>query len=393
MVRASRWWVPSLDGLPRPFWVLFAGTLLNRMGGFVVMFLAIYLTDARGLTAARAGFIISAYGLGAVAAGPIGGTVSDRIGRRATLVTSLIAGGICMMLFGRVTGAALIAMAVLTGLLYEMYRPVVSATIADVVGPDDRARAYSLNYWAVNLGASIAPLLGSAIAARSYFLMFAIDGLTTAAYGVMLLLALPETRPLEPHGDGPSHPFPILRDRPFLLLCLLTFGLHLVFFQFFVGLPVDLRAHGVSTRQYGALVAINPILVVLFQIPAGELIAGRSRTRVLALASLLVGLGFGFMALPGSRLAYVAGIVLFTSGEILFAPASVAVVADMAPPSMRGRYQGAFALAYTTAFAAAPALGGLVMTAAGGVWLWISCLLTGALVAAAFLMMRPIRAQ
>jgi hypothetical protein len=59
----------------------------------------------------------------------------------------------------------------------------------------------------------------------------------------------------------------ILRDRPFLVFCLLTFGIHLVFFQFFVGLPVDMRAHGVSTSAYGALVAINPILVVLLQIP------------------------------------------------------------------------------------------------------------------------------
>jgi MFS family permease len=165
----------------------------------------------------------------------------------------------------------------------------------------------------------------------------------------------------------------------------LTFGLHVVFFQFFVGLPVELRAHGISMREYGALIAINPVLVVLLQIPAGELIASRRRANVLALASLLLGIGFGCMAWSGSMPAYVTGIVLFTLGEILFAPASVAVVADMAPPELRGRYQGVFALSFTAAFAAAPALGGYVMTAAGSFWLWMGCLAMGGLVALGFL--------
>ena len=38
------------SGLPRAFWILFAGTLINRTGGFVLIFLAIYLTEARGFS-------------------------------------------------------------------------------------------------------------------------------------------------------------------------------------------------------------------------------------------------------------------------------------------------------------------------------------------------------
>ena len=95
--------VPDFRGLPRPFWVLFAGTLVNRVGGFVLVFLAIYLTEVRGLTPTQAGAIISAYGLGAIGGGPLGGALSDRIGRRPTLVGSLIAGGASMLVLGLVT--------------------------------------------------------------------------------------------------------------------------------------------------------------------------------------------------------------------------------------------------------------------------------------------------
>ena len=149
----ARHLVPDFRGLPYAFWVLFAGTLVNRVGGFVLIFLAIYLTEVRGLTPTQAGAIISAYGLGAIVGGPLGGALSDRIGRRPTLVASLIAGGASMLVLGLVSRTlSLTIVAAATGLLYEMYRPVVSATVADVVSDADRPRAYGLIYWAVNVG-------------------------------------------------------------------------------------------------------------------------------------------------------------------------------------------------------------------------------------------------
>jgi MFS family permease len=197
--------LPDFRGLPRAFWVLFAGTLVNRVGGFVLIFLAIYLTEVRGLSAAQAGTVISAYGLGAIAGAPLGGAWSDRIGRRPTLAASLVLGGASMFALGLVTRApAIIAVAAVTGLLYEMYRPVVSATIADVVRADDRPRAYSLIYWAVNLGGSIGPLLGGLLAAASYRALFAIDALTSVLYGLVVWIALPETRPWSPGASAHS---------------------------------------------------------------------------------------------------------------------------------------------------------------------------------------------
>jgi MFS family permease len=385
--------MPDFRGLPRPFWVLFAGTLVNRVGGFVLVFLAIYLTEVRGLTPAQAGAIISAYGLGAIGGGPLGGALSDRIGRRPTLVASLIGGGASMLVLGFVTGTTTIVVAATaTGLLYEMYRPVVSATVADVVRADDRPRAYGLLYWAVNLGASVAPLLGGLVAARSYCALFAADAATTAMYGVIVWAALPETRPaVSLQSDAARGAVrAILRDRVFLTVCLLTLASCIVFFQSFVGLPIDVRAHGISAAGFGALIALNGVLIVLLQPFAGDLIRGRSRPSVLAVASLLLGCGFGMNAWVGSVPGYAASIAVWTFGEILFAPAASSLVADLAPPDLRGRYQGAFAMAFTGAFAAAPAVGGYVIAHAGARWLWTGCLATGLAVAAGFFMLRRV---
>jgi MFS family permease len=106
---------------------------------------------------------------------------------------------------------------------------------------------------------------------------------------------------------------------------------------------------------------------------------------VLAVASLLLGVGFGMNAWIGSAPGYAVSIAVWTLGEILFAPAATSLVADLAPANMRGGYQGAFAMAFTSAFAAAPAVGGYVIAHAGARWLWIGCLATGVAVSAGFL--------
>jgi MFS family permease len=386
--RAARLF-PDFRGLPRAFWVLFAGTLVNRVCGFVLTFLAIYLTDERGLSAAQAGAVMSAYGLGAIGGGPVGGVVSDRIGRRPALILSLVGGGASMLTLGFVTRmASIVGAAALTGFLYEMYRPIVSATIADAVNPDDRPRAYNLNYWAVNIGASIAPLIGGYLAVRSYRVLFAADAATAALYGAIVWAALPETAAVEgSHQERRGSFASVFSDGVFLILCALTLVAFIVFFQSFTGLPMDLRARGVSPRLFGVLIAFNGVLIVLLQPIAGELVRDRSRPLTLAVASMLIGVGFGMNAFVTSVAGYVASVTMWTLGEILFAPGSVAFVADLAPDHMRGTYQGIFAFAFTAAFAAAPVVGGSIIAAAGARTLWISCLATSVAVAVGFVIL------
>ena len=104
---------PTTGGLPEPFWWLLLGMLVTRLGTFVVPYLAIYLTTARGATAAQAGTIASLWGVGAIASGPVGGTLADRLGRRATMLGALAAAGAWTVAVGFVEGLGAIGAAVL----------------------------------------------------------------------------------------------------------------------------------------------------------------------------------------------------------------------------------------------------------------------------------------
>jgi MFS family permease len=384
-----------LRGLPRAFWVLFAGTLVNRTGGFVLVFLAIYLTEEHGLTVPQAGAVLSLYGLAAITGGPIGGALADRIGRRPTLVASLVAGGTSMLVLGLAPNTTTVVFAAAAaGLLYEMYRPVVSAAVTDLIEPEHRPRAFGLIYWAINLGAAIAPAVGGWIAARSYRLLFAADAATTIAFGIIVWLALPETRPAAAATQHEGGMRVVLRDRAFLILCALTLLFTIVFFQAFGGLQIDLRAHGFSTTTIGWLFAINGALIIVVQPLITGFAAKQPRTRLLAVGSLVVGAGYAMNAWAAdSTWLRALSLVVWTLGEIIFVPGSWTLAADMAPPALRGRYQGVFSVAYTGGFAAAPAVGGTVIGFAGAWWLWIGCGIAGAAVAAGFAIFERVTAR
>ena len=129
---------------------------------------------------------------------------------------------------------------------------------------------------------------------------------------------------------------------------------------------------------------------MLLQPRVAEVIRDRSRPSVLSVASLLLAVGFGMNAWIGSMPTYAVSVTVWTMGEILFAPAATSLVADLAPADLRGRYQGTFAMAFSSAFATAPAVGGYVLAHAGARWLWIDCLVMGLAVAVGFLMLKRV---
>jgi len=199
------------------------------------------------------------------------------------------------------------------------------------------------------------------------------------AFGVLVYVAIPETRPGRARGIADVRslvsdlavPF---RDPLLVVFLLLCLGTTLAFGQAGSTLPLVMRAHGISPAGYGALIAINGLLIVGLQLPAVEMIRSVPRSRVMAVASLLVGIGFACNAHAKGVAVYALGIVIWTLGEILQMPVSSSVVVDLAPPAFRGGYQGAFGLLFAASQTIAPLTGGFVLQHLGGTWLWYGCL-------------------
>lgn len=372
----------TLLRLPRSFWLLWAGALVNRIGTFVLPFLSLWLTSTKGYTPERAGLVASLLGLGALCAAPSGGLLADRIGRRAVMAGALGLGATSLLALGTAQAEwAVAGSAFLFGFLNEQYRPALSAAVADLVPPQERLRAYGFVYWAANLGFAISLPLGGWLAGHGYRLLFAVDAGTSLAFAVAILLLVPETRPPRDASRPAAHPLAPLADGPFVLFCACSLGIAAVFHQCFLSLPLAMRAHGLTDGQFGMLLSLNGVVIVLCQPLVAGLIERFPRPRVLAVSAVWVGAGMGLTAFARGPLGYGATIVFWTLGEILLSGAGPAVVADRAPPDARGSYQGLFQMAW----GAAAFLGPLVGGAAYGRWgegaVWAGCAGVGLVVA------------
>lgn len=380
-----------VTGLPPTFWFVWTGTLVNRLGGFVFPFLALYLTEVRKMPVAEAAQIVALYGAGSFGAAIVGGGLADRIGRRLTMLIALFGGSAAMLALGLAERPAAIALwTFVLALVQDMYRPAVNAMIADVVPPQDRARAFGWQYWAINFGFSIAPVLAGVMAARNYFWLFAGDAATTFACAVLILLKVPETRPERAATPSPGQPpakpggdvLVPFTDGVFVSFVVLTFLVSLLFFQAHLGLPIDMKAHGLSAATYGAVIAINGVMIVLLQPFASRVTGGRRRSVVMAVSTLLIGAGFGMFGLWTTLGAYAAGVAVFTVGEILQAGVAPTIVSDLAPVRLRGTYQGVYHMAWGLASFTGPSVAGLVLQSRGAPALWFGCFAVGVVGAA-----------
>ncbi|MHB8873582.1 MAG: MDR family MFS transporter [Myxococcaceae bacterium] len=380
----------ATGGMPPTYWWLWSGTLVNKLGSFIVAFLAIYLTGERGYSFEQAGGIVALYGAGSIFASPLGGVLADRIGRKRTMIGGLVLASVAMVFLGFARAPLAVAAGALAlGLVNDLFRPAVSAMIADVVPPTDRLRAFSLLYWAINLGFSVSAIAAGMLMRFGYVTLFLADAATSLTFAAIIYVKVPETRPAEAKnaakdtlGAGLLAPF---RDGVFLPFLALTFVVALVFHQFLSALPMEMGARGVSAADYGRVIALNGVMIVLLQPFATLWLAHRSRAAVLAAGAAFTGLGFGFNALATTVPLYAVSVAIWTIGEIVMSPANASVVADLSPPSMRGRYQGAFALSWSFSMLGAPLLGSFVLGSAGRLWLWGGCAALGLLAAAGHL--------
>lgn len=373
----------NLKSLPRPAWILFGGTFINRFGTFVMPFLAIYLTR-QGYSPAQAGLAVSVYGGGHIVASMLGGHLADRIGRRYTIALSMFGSAATMMALSQARAyPTIVVCTFFVGLAGEMYRPAATALLGDLVPTEQRVAAFGMYRFAINLGFAAGPATAGFLADRSFFLLFAGDAITSFLYGIVALVALPHgfrpEKKEEQRAEALRH---ALHNRAFLFFLAATFCVTWVEFQLHSTLPLYIQSLGYSTSTYGALISANGVLIVIFEL---AIIAWTQRFApqpLIALGYLLTGVGFALTGLAHTIPALLATVVIWTLGEMIYAPVTGAYVTTLAPEQYRGRYMGMWILMWSVGMLLGPYLGTLLYQRSQAA-LWIAAVVAG--VAAAVL--------
>jgi MFS family permease len=377
-----------LGGLPRELWIIWTGTLVNRMGTMAVPFLTLYLVSKRGFSIVEAGAVLATYGLGSLCSQLLGGHLADRFGRRRTLAAGTTAAALTLiaLAYARSIGSLIVLVAML-GLTLELYRPAAQAMVADLIPASERARAFNLQFWAANLGFAVAMAAGGFLAQAGFTGLFWVDALTGAAFGLLVCLLVPETRR---HGLGePRGSYrQILPDRIMIgfVVCVLIY--YFIYFQCDSTLPLAIRADGLQPSLYGLCMTLNGLLICLIGLPLGARLSRGDPGRVWAVGALVVGLGFGVNAVTHTAGGHFASVAIWTVGEVLPASVSGAIVASLAPDHLQGRYAGLYGLAWSSGWLTS-SLGGARLFAASPQLLWGACAGLGVFAAAGSLFLAP----
>jgi len=363
----------NVRALPKPAWILFGGTFINRFGTFVIPFLILYLTRI-GYSSAQAGLAVGAYGVGHLIASFAGGHLADRIGRRNTIVLSMFGSAASMLALSQARAfIPIIALTYLTGTAAELYRPASSALLVDLVGRERSVFAFGMYRFAVNLAFAAGPATAGFLADHSFFYLFLGDAITSIVYGIIAISALPQGLRTYTKEERVGEALRIAStNRAFMIFLLATVCITMVDFQMASTFALHVTSVGLPTKAYGLLVSTNGILIVFFELLITTFVQRFRPQPVIALGYFLSGFGFALTGIARTVPALAATVVVWTTGEMVSSPMASAYVAQLAPEKYRGRYMGLLVVAWSFGMLIGPPLGTLIF-ARNPMILWAAC--------------------
>jgi MFS family permease len=147
-------------------------------------------------------------------------------------------------------------------------------------------------------------------------------------------------------------------------------------FQLHSTFPLYLQLQGYSTKIYGLLLSINGVMIVLFELALTSWTQRFDTQRIIGLGYALAAIGIAMTGLAHSILELAGTVVIWTLGEMIYAPVTGAYVTSLAPERYRGRYSGIWMLMWSLGMLLGPWLGTLIFQRKPSV-LWLTCAIVG----------------
>ena len=336
-------------------------------------FFALWAIEELGMSKGSVGLAYLGAAVLGMTGGIVGGTVSDRVGRKPVI---LVAGVGQIVLTGILVIPGIPAPVAVTVLaLFALTQPIRGAAqgalVADVVPEERRPHAFGTFRVAFNTGALLGPLIAAGLVTLSWSALHA-GVVTLYVLSLLAALRLPSLPPVAAGANERASVIGQFASPVFLSLFVAGLFAATTYNAFETLLPVSLtQEHGYAPAAWGVLFAINPVLVLLLQMRITRWSQPLAPAVRLPIAMLMMGFSFLLLLVASAPVALVTILVVFVVGEMLWAPNADSLIAKAAPVASRGAFMGALGISTWIGGALAPAVGLRIADVGGDSLMWV----------------------
>lgn len=299
--------INNYKGLPKEMYVICFATLINRLGDFVVPFLALYLTQKIGMTAAATGVIVTLSSVVGIPASILGGKISDMFGRKKIYTYAQSIAAVTLIPCAFTKSVSITIMCLLISTFFNGFvRPAFQSMIQDILSKEERQAGFSLNYLAINAGVAIGPIIAGFLFNNLLPLLFLGDTLTSLIAVFLVWKNIKETYLVNSKLEFESkaeiaekgNTFQMLWKRPALSLFLVLYMVYnFIYAQHKFSLPITLNAqfNNESAKLLGYIMSINAVTVLVLTIFIGFITKRNHQLTNMAFTGILYAIGFGMI--------------------------------------------------------------------------------------------------
>jgi len=373
------------------------GITISAVGnGLVMPFFFIYMTNVRGIHTATAGFILGWGGLISLLAAPLVGTSIDLFGPKKVLPIALVISAIGYTSFAFVDRPATgFIVATISSLGQAAMWPAQTSINTQLTADHQREHVYGIQFALLNFGIGLGAFIGSLIvdvkSLQTFQLLFFGNGCTYLGYCIAVLSIGKIPRVLSESEKEAGNWRDVISDRTYRRFWWIALGA--IFFgysQIEVVLPsFVVNVAGAGTEKLAWAAGANTLTIALFQMWFIARVQRFSRREGLVAAILIWALAWVFIAVGGMvaggwwlpTLLFVGGWIVFAVGEMIWSPLAPAIVNQLAPDNLRGRYNSAGAAGWQIGAVFGPVIAGALI-GNGLAWYWIAGCIGGSLLTA-----------
>ncbi len=360
----------DLRKFPPQIWIVSVATLINRCVGFLGLFAAVFFQGMKA-TSSTVAFALLAVGAAGILGSIVGGRAAEKFGSFPVLVTGSFVNVPLLFALSFLTDSpyASIAVAAVSVAISQSFIGPSAALVSSSEYEGPTVTAFAFYRIFLNVGMVAAPAVAAVVGFSQFPLLFSMSAVGSLIAGVLLVAGQKWIRPRatisapkESAGDTEEvrveDPAAARRRTIRIWSVIVAFGVTIaVYAQHQSGIPLSLDRLSGGDRLYALLLLINPIVIIVAELPLSTLTAKFNWGRAFAVGSLLTCLGLAVSGLASGWAVVIIGFVFFSLGEAIFAPLGNSSVAELAGPAENARYQGYLSAAQSTGIALGPAVG------------------------------------